>query len=81
MKLKPMVDYSKFKLSKINDAEYKHLKLLIFWPLYGVFFYALERFIIMPYYYPMYCPMDDFIPFNVYYHNIYSRPRYLCDIP
>ena len=67
MKLKPMVDYSKFKLSKINNTEYKHLKLLIFWPLYGIFFYALERFIIMPYYYPMYCRMDDFIPFNEWF--------------
>ncbi|MBQ7094169.1 MAG: phosphatase PAP2 family protein [Clostridia bacterium] len=65
--MKPCIDYSKFKLSKLNTIEYKHLKLLIFWPIYGVLFYALERFIIAPYYYPVYCGIDDIIPFNEWF--------------
>ena len=28
---KPVVDYRKFRLSKINTPEYSHLKLLLAW--------------------------------------------------
>ena len=35
---KPVVDYRKFRLSKLNDPEFSHLKLLLFWPFYGLCF-------------------------------------------
>lgn len=38
-----MTDYRKFRLSKRNDPEFSHLKLLLFWPIYGLVFFALER--------------------------------------
>lgn len=38
MQKKAMVDYRKFRLSKINTPEFSHLKMLIFWPLFGLMF-------------------------------------------
>ena len=28
------VDYRQFRLSKLNDESFRHLKLLLFWPIY-----------------------------------------------
>lgn len=65
MKIKqPSVDYRNLTLKNINSDEYKHLKLLIFWPIYGILFMFAERFYNVSYYYPVYCPLDDIIPFN-----------------
>ncbi len=58
-----MIDYRSFRLSKLNTPEFCHLKLLLFWPLFGVAFLCLERIWIRGYYYPVSCPLDDYIPF------------------
>lgn len=60
---KPIVDYRKLRISNISSDEYKHLKLLLFWPLFGLLFLFVERFYRVDYYYPMYCSFDDLIPF------------------
>ena len=61
-----MIDYRKFRLSKLNTAEYRHLYFLIFWVLYGIVFTLLER---VPgrTYNPVYIPLDDKIPFCEYF--------------
>ena len=59
----PSIDYRKLRLNNISLNEYKHLKLLIFWPIFGVLFLFVERFYQVDYYYPMYCGLDDVIPF------------------
>ena len=41
----------------------RHLWLLLFWPLYGLSFWLLERIIPATHYYPMYVRLDDWIPF------------------
>ncbi len=65
MKLrKPVIDYRKFRLSKLNSEEFGHVKLLLYWPLFGVLFYLMERVVPVKFYYPMYCSFDDLIPFN-----------------
>ena len=61
---KPVVDYRKLRLSNINSDEFKHLKLLLFWPLYGLMFMLVERFYRVQSYTAIYCPLDDLIPFN-----------------
>ena len=38
------MDYRNFRLSKINTDEFRHVKLLIFWPLFGMMFSFVERF-------------------------------------
>lgn len=60
---KPVVDYRKLRISNINSDEFRHLKLLLFWPLFGLLFLFVERFYRVDYYYPMYCSFDDLIPF------------------
>lgn len=58
-----MVDYRKLRWSNINSEQYKHLKLLLYWPVYDLLFLFVERFYQVDFYYPMYCPLDDLIPF------------------
>ena len=44
-----MTDYRRFRLSKLNDPEFSHLKLLLYWPIYGLVFLPLERFLHLDY--------------------------------
>lgn len=66
-----MIDYRKFRFHLLNTQEFSHLKLLIFWPIYGILFFCLERG--LPWllslfgktisYTPIWCALDDGIPF------------------
>ena len=60
---KPIVDYRKLRINTISSDEYKHLKLLLFWPVFGLLFMFVERFYQVEYYHPVYCSLDDMIPF------------------
>ena len=60
---KPVVDYGKFRISKINDPEFSHLKLLFGWIGYFAMFFLTERFISAEKCYVMHSPIDDMIPF------------------
>lgn len=57
------MDYRNFRLSKINTDEFRHVKLLLFWPLFGIMFSFVERFYHVGSYYVMHCAFDDAIPF------------------
>lgn len=59
-----MVDYRGFRLSQVAQPRFRHMLMLLFWPAYGLYFYAIEWVFPQEYYYPMWCPMDDMIPFN-----------------
>ncbi len=59
----PVVDYRKLRPSNIATEEYKHLLLLLYWPVYGLLFLFVERFYQVESYFPMYCSLDDLIPF------------------
>ena len=61
--MKPEMDLRKFRFSRLNDPEFRHLKLLIYWPLFGLVFLILERFSPVTYYHPVYCALDAYIPF------------------
>ena len=51
-------------MPQINKKDgWQKLGLLLFWPIYLVIFVYLERFHDPDGYYPMYCPVDDLIPF------------------
>lgn len=61
-----MVDYRSFRLSKLNTPEFSHMKLLFFWPIYGIVFFLLER--VLPLNFTnVYCSFDDLIPFCEYF--------------
>lgn len=57
-----MIDYRQFTLKKMSTPEFSHLKLLLFWPFYGLAFLSCERFFTLDYH-PVYCALDDRIPF------------------
>lgn len=61
------VDYRKFRLDKLNTPEFEHLKYLLYWPAYGLFFLTVERLWIRASYFPIHCALDDAIPFCEYF--------------
>lgn len=61
-----MTDYRKFRLNKLGDPTFSHLKLLLYWPVYGLIFLTLERFLHLNYH-TIYTPLDDLIPFCEYF--------------
>lgn len=63
----PAVDYSQFRLRKINDPEYAHMKLLISWPLYFLAFILTERWIPYDRCSVIYSKLDAVIPFCEYF--------------
>ena len=58
-----VVDYRELNLHTLNDPRYSPLKLLLFWPSFGIVFFILERVWICDNYHMMFCPLDDHIPF------------------
>lgn len=60
-------DYRNFRFSKIGTPEYNHLKLLLYWPVFLLFFLYVERLSSTVVYHPMHCALDDLIPFCEYF--------------
>lgn len=60
----PAVDYRGFRLSKINQLEYRHLWLLLFWPIYISRYLLVENWNPAAVYHPIHCALDDIIPFQ-----------------
>ena len=52
MKL-PLIDYRQFRLSRLNTPQFRHLKLLLFWPIFSLVFCYLENYRPAVYYAPM----------------------------
>ncbi len=59
----PVVDYRQLRPSNLMEPRFRHLLYLLYWPLYGLLFMYVERFSPIEYYYPIYSPLDDYIPF------------------
>lgn len=60
---KPLVDYSQFRLSKLNTPEFSHLKLLFGWVVYFAFYFLTENIIPAENCHVIYCKLDSIIPF------------------
>lgn len=58
-----MVDYRKLRPHNLTSPEFNHLLLLLFWPIFGLFFMSVEQLIPRDYYTPIWCALDDLIPF------------------
>lgn len=61
---KPIVDYRKFRFSKLNDPKFSHLKLLLGWVGYFILYFLTENLIPAENCHPVWCPLDDIIPFT-----------------
>ena len=64
---RPVVDYRAFRLSKLNDPQFSHLKLLLGWVVYFSLYFLTENLIPAEKCYPVHMWLDDVIPFNEYF--------------
>lgn len=64
---KPVVDYRTFRLSKINEPQFEHLKFLLGWIGYFILYFLTENLIPYEKCYPVHCALDDVIPFCEYF--------------
>ncbi len=69
-----IVDYRSFRFGKLKDPEFKHLLLLLYWPIFGLIFYSIEvlpaKFpnIFPVHYHPVYLAvLDEKIPFSEWF--------------
>ena len=60
---KPIVDYRTFRLSRINEPQFSHLKLLLGWLVYFAFYFLTEQLIPVESCRVVHSPLDDLIPF------------------
>ena len=58
-----MVDYRRLRPDNITSPEFRHVLLLLFWIVFGIFFGSVERLIPRTVWHPVWCPLDDRIPF------------------
>lgn len=59
----PMTYYKKLRLHNLCSNKYRHLLLLIFWPVFGILFAYVEKHYPVVHYTPVYSIIDGFIPF------------------
>lgn len=64
---KPVVDYRTFRLSKINEPQFAHLKFLLGWIGYFILYFLTENLIPYDKCFPVHCRLDDVIPFCEYF--------------
>lgn len=60
---KPVVDYREFRLNRLNDPRFSHLKLLGGWIVYFIFYFLTENLIPVEKCTPMHMFLDNLIPF------------------
>lgn len=58
-----MVDYRDFRPWRLMEPRFRHIWLLLFWPVYGLYFYFIEWVLSRDFFYTMWSPLDDSIPF------------------
>ena len=59
----PVVDYRAFRLSRIHEPQYRHLKLLLGWVGYCALYFLTENLIPAASCHPVHTFVDDLIPF------------------
>ena len=70
MKRSP-VDYRGFRLSRINEPQFSHAKLLLGWVGYFCLYFLTENLIPAERCTPIHCFLDDIIPFNEFFVIFY----------
>lgn len=62
-----MVDYRRLRPSNLTSPEFRHLLLLLFWIVFGIFFGAVERIIPRTDWHVVECALDACIPFHEWF--------------
>lgn len=60
-------DYRNLRLNNIGSKSFRHILLLLFWPIYGLSFVFVERWYKVEEYYPVESSLDALIPFNEWF--------------
>ena len=68
---KQMVDYRGFRLSRLNEPRFSHMKLLLGWVFYFAMYFITENLIPASRCHPIHCALDDLIPFNEFFVFFY----------
>ncbi len=68
---KPVVDYRNLRFSNITSPQYRHLLLLLGWVVYFGLYFLTENLIPAEKCYPVWCKLDDIIPFNEFFVIFY----------
>jgi len=63
----PVRDYSCLRIHNLNSDEFRHLWLLVYWPVFGILFRLAELVIPLEACHEVYCSLDDYIPFVEYF--------------
>lgn len=69
---RPMVDYRQFRLSRMGEPQFAHVKLWLTWAVYFVLFFLTENLIPAERCHVVHCFLDDVIPFNEYFLIFYG---------
>lgn len=64
---RPVVDYRTFRLNKINEPQFAHLKLLLGWVVYFALYFLTENLIPAEKCRPVHMWLDDVIPFHEFF--------------
>lgn len=67
-----MVDYRGFRLSRINEPQFRHAWLWCTWLVYFALYFLTENLIPAESCHVMHCFLDDLIPFNEYFLVFYT---------
>lgn len=68
---KPIVDYRDFRLSRLNEPRFSHLKLLAGWIVYFALYFLTENLIPAENCHVVHCRLDDIVPFCEYFVVFY----------
>ncbi len=68
---KPVVDYRQFRLSRINEPQYRHLWFLMIWVVYLIAYFLTENLIPHEKCHVIHGALDDIIPFCEYFAVFY----------
>ena len=84
-------DYRALRLRSITEPAYRHILLLLYWPVHGLLFLLLERGGLAERYYAVECALDALIPFNEWFFLPYLfwfvyligalAYTFFCDVP
>ena len=69
--MKQLVDYSGFSLRRLNEPRFSHMKLLAGWIGYFALYFITENLIPYENCHPVWCRLDDLIPFNEFFMAVY----------
>lgn len=60
-------DYRHLRLKNVTEPRFRHVLLLLYWPIHGLLFLLLERGGLAERYYTVQCALDALIPFNEWF--------------